>query len=170
VVIFRNALSIALLTAFMSASMFVGISHSQQGDEQEPQAKQPVAASAAKARPPYSTKGKRDPFLPFIKLLEKDNNASQHPSTKLLPPIKKYPVQEFRLVGVMWIGDEPRAMVVDPEKNTYFLVLGDEIGNKNGKIIEIRDNGILVEERSYVEDVFGAVKEKKTKTVLAFNE
>jgi len=169
VVIFRNALSIVLLTAFISASMFVGRSNSQQGDEQEPQAKQPVA-STAKTRPPYSTKGKRDPFLPFIKLLEKDNNASQQPSTKLLPPIKKYPVQEFRLVGVMWIGDEPRAMVVDPEKNTYFLVLGDEIGNKNGKIIEIRDNGILVEERSYVEDVFGAVKEKKTKTVLAFNE
>ena len=65
-------------------------------------------------------------------------------------------------------GGEPKAMVVDPEKNTYYLGVGDEIGNKNGEIIEVRDNGLLVQEKRYYEDVFGNSKVEVEKSVLAF--
>jgi Tfp pilus assembly protein PilP len=121
-------------------------------------------------RPPYDPTGKRDPFKPFIKLVEEKTIERPAYEKQFIAPIKRYPLKEFRLAGILWVGNQPRAMVVDPEQNTYYLGVGDEIGNMNGKIIEIRENGILVEERSYAEDIFGVVQEKKTKSVLAFVE
>jgi hypothetical protein len=61
-------------------------------------------------------------------------------------------------------------MIVDPEKNTYVLGLGDELGNSQGKIVEVRGNGILVEERRQLEDVFGQKKIETRKSILAFRE
>ena len=61
-------------------------------------------------------------------------------------------------------------MVIDPEKNTYFLGKNDEIGNRNGVILEIRDNGLLVSEKRFFEDVFGEEKVEIKKSVLAFVE
>src|SRR3972149_3615563 len=89
---------------------------------------------------------------------------------KSLPPIKRYPLEQFRLVGIVWVGEQPKAMVVDPEKNTHFLGVGDEIGSKQGKIIEVRESGIMVEEKKYFEDVFGKKKVETVKSVLAFRE
>lgn len=121
-------------------------------------------------RPPYNPVGKRDPFRPFIKLVEEKPLERSASEKQFVAPIKRYPLKEFRLAGILWVGNQPRAMVVDPEQNTYYLGVGDEIGNMNGRVIEIRENGILVEESSYTEDVFGVVQEKKTKSVLAFVE
>jgi Tfp pilus assembly protein PilP len=61
-------------------------------------------------------------------------------------------------------------MIVDPEKNTYVLGVGDEIGNMQGKIVEIKNNGILVQERRYFENVFGEKKVETATSVLAFRE
>jgi Tfp pilus assembly protein PilP len=88
----------------------------------------------------------------------------------LVPPIKRYPLEEFRLVGILWTGQQPKAMIVDPEKNTYVLGIGDEIGNSQGKIVEIRDNGILVEEKKQFEDIFGQKRIEIKKSILAFRE
>lgn len=116
----------------------------------------------------YNTAGKRDPFKPFIKIIEK-KEAEPQPS-KSLPPIKRYPLEQFRLVGIVSLGQQPKAMLVDPEKNTYVLGVGDEIGNKLGKIVEVKDNGIIVEEKRYIEDVFGQKKVETKKSSLAFKE
>jgi Tfp pilus assembly protein PilP len=117
--------------------------------------------------PLYSPEGKRDPFKPFIRIIQEEKQVTPRVN---LPPIKRYPLEEFRLVGIVQIGEQPKAMVVDPEKNTYVLGVGDEIGNKQGKIIEIRNNGILVEEKRVFEDVFGHEKVETRKSVLAFRE
>ena len=61
-------------------------------------------------------------------------------------------------------------MVVDPEGNTYFLGDGDRIGNKEGEIVEVRENGLLVEETIRSEDVYGEVKVEIKKSVLAFED
>jgi len=87
-----------------------------------------------------------------------------------VPPIKRYPLEQFRLVGILWAGQQPKAMIVDPEKNTYVLGIGDEIGNSQGRIIEVRESGILVEEKRQLEDVFGQKKIEVRKSVLAFRE
>ncbi len=119
-------------------------------------------------RPLYRSEGNRDPFKPFIRIVEQKEAKSQVSS--LLPPIKRYSLDQYKLVGILWSGQQPKAMIVDPEKNTYVLGIGDEIGNSRGRIIEVRDNGILVEERRQLEDVFGQKKIETKKSVLAFRE
>ncbi|MGI9533489.1 MAG: pilus assembly protein PilP [Thermodesulfobacteriota bacterium] len=115
-------------------------------------------------QPLYEATGKRDPFKPFIKT-PKEKDAV---ITATTPPIKRFPLEEYRIVGIVWVDNEPKAMVVDPEKNTYFLSKTDEIGNKNGVIIEVNENGLLVSEKRFFEDVFGEQKVEVKKSVLAF--
>jgi Tfp pilus assembly protein PilP len=122
---------------------------------------------APQEEPIYSPIGKRDPFKPFIKIVEKEVKPEV---SKSLPPLRRYSLEQFRLVGIMSVGQQLKAMIVDPEKNTYVLGVGDEIGNKNGKIVEVRDNSILVEEKRYFEDVFGQKKVETKKSILAFKE
>jgi len=117
--------------------------------------------------PLYTSQGKRDPFKPFIKEVQTDLEPG---IDVLLPPIKKYSLDEFKLVGVILVNKEMRAMVVDPEKNTYYLGVGDEIGNREGVIIEVRNNGILVQEKRRFEDVFGNKKIEERNSVLAFRD
>jgi Tfp pilus assembly protein PilP len=115
-------------------------------------------------KPRYDSTGMRDPFKPFIKLVDRPSG----PLPIVKPPIRRYPLSSFRLAGIIWIGDEPKAMIVDPEMNTYFLGVGDKIGNKDGEILEVRDRGILVQEKTKLENVYGEVKIEVKKSVLAF--
>lgn len=126
------------------------------------------APALSQERPLYRPEGKRDPFKPFIKIVEQKEVKPQ--VSNLLPPIKRYALDQYRLVGILWSGQQPKAMIVDPEKNTYVLGLGDELGNSQGRIVEVRGNGILVEERRQLEDVFGQKKIETRKSILAFRE
>ncbi|HSE83203.1 MAG TPA: pilus assembly protein PilP [Thermodesulfobacteriota bacterium] len=117
----------------------------------------------------YDPSGKRDPFKPFIKLTEKEKETKPSVS-ELIPPIQRYSLEEFKLVGVLWMQKQPKAMIVDPEKNTYVLSVGDEIGNMQGRIVEIRNNGILVQEKKHFENIFGEKKVETATSVLAFRE
>lgn len=118
-------------------------------------------------RPPYDPAGKRDPFKPFIRLVD---IPAAGPAPVVVPPIQRYPLDQFRISGIVWMGGKPQAMVVDPEGNTYFLGDGDRIGNKEGEIVEVRENGLLVEETIRSEDVYGEVKVEIRKSVLAFQD
>jgi Tfp pilus assembly protein PilP len=120
-------------------------------------------------QPTYNPTGKRDPFKPFIKLTEKEKELKPQ-ADELLPPLRRYSLNEFKLVGIVWAGQQPKAVIVDPEKNTYVLGVADEIGNRQGKIIEIRNNGILVAEKRHLEDIFGEKKIETEMSVLAFKE
>ena len=115
-------------------------------------------------RPVYQSKGKRDPFKPFLKTPKEE----QILITKTTPPIKRFALEEFRIVGIVWLDNVPKAMVVDPENNTYFLGKDDEIGNRSGVIMDVRENGILVREQRFFEDVFGQKKVEVKESVLAF--
>ncbi len=115
-------------------------------------------------KPRYDSTGMRDPFKPFIRLVDRPSG----PAPIVRPPIRRYPLASFRLAGIIWIGNEPKAMIVDPEANTYFLGVGDKIGNKDGEILEVRDRGILVQEKTKLENVYGEVKTEVKKSVLAF--
>ena len=112
----------------------------------------------------YDSTGMRDPFKPFIRLVDRPSG----PSPIVRPPIRRYPLNSFRLAGIIWIGDEPKAMIVDPEANTYFLGVGDKIGNKEGEIMEVRDRGILVQEKTRLENIYGEERIEVKKSVLAF--
>ncbi len=140
---------------------------SGQGDEILDDTEKPeprITIEESLRRPLYQAFGKRDPFKPFIKE-PKEREATISETT---PPIKRFPLDEYRIVGIVWVDNVPRAMVVDPEKNTYFLGRTDEIGNRNGVILEVSENGLLVTEKRFFEDVFGEQKVEVKKSVLAF--
>ncbi|MCA9809538.1 MAG: pilus assembly protein PilP [Candidatus Dadabacteria bacterium] len=131
--------------------------------EERVSAIQPVS----EVRPPYDPAGKRDPFKPFIRLMD---IPSAGPAPVVVPPIQRYSLDQFRISGIIWMSGKPQAMVVDPEGNTYFLGDGDRIGNKEGEILEVRNNGLLVQETVRSEDVYGEVKIETKKSVLAFED
>ena len=118
----------------------------------------------ARQMPRYDSTGMRDPFRPFLKLID----IPKGPDPIVRPPLTRYPLGSFRLAGIVWIGDQPKAMIVDPEANTYFLGVGDGIGNKEGVILEVRERGILVQEQTKFENVYGEVRTETKKSVLAF--
>ena len=128
----------------------------------QPRKDEPLATGEHK--PPYDSTGLRDPFRPFIKLVD----TPSAPSVVLRPPIQRFPLNQFRVVGIVWIGGKPQAMIVDPEANTYFLGVGDKIGSSDGEILEVRQNGILVQERTKMENVYGEVKIEVKQSVLAY--
>ena len=155
------------LTIFLIVINFVLpvlISKAQESEETDI----PNTPALSKERPLYRPEGNRDPFKPFIRIVEQREAKPQ--VSPLLPPIKRYSLDQYKLVGILWSGQQPKAMIVDPEKNTYVLGIADEIGNSQGRIIEVRDNGIVVEERKQLEDVFGQKKVETKKSILAFRE
>ncbi|HLE25411.1 MAG TPA: pilus assembly protein PilP [Thermodesulfobacteriota bacterium] len=148
------------LILFLLIGLWVFVSHAQEDQKSATDFKTIQEGSTQK--PSVN----RDPFRPFIKIVEKKEVETE--VGKSVPPIKRYPLEQFRLVGIVWVGEQPKVMVVDPEKNTYVLGVGDEIGSRQGKIIEVRESGIMVEEKNYFEDVFGQKKVESVKSVLAF--
>ena len=118
----------------------------------------------------YNPIDKRDPFRPFLKVIDVGDRELNPEIDPLAPPIKRYKLQQFKLVGVFWLENTPQAMIIDPEKNTYMLTVGDEVGNREGKIIEIRENGISVQERKYFINADGLRSIKLSKSILAFKE
>lgn len=137
------------------------------GADKSPEERASAIQPVSEARPPYDPAGKRDPFKPFIKLVD---IPAAGPAPVVVPPIQRYSLDQFRISGIVWMSGKPRAMVVDPEGNTYFLGGGDRIGNKEGEILEVRENGLLVEETIRSEDVYGEVKVETKKSVLAFED
>ncbi|MEQ9617930.1 MAG: pilus assembly protein PilP [Deltaproteobacteria bacterium] len=137
-----------------------------QGDSSDAQLPGRGDSLAAQEKPPYDSAGKRDPFKPFLKLVA----TPVGPSPVVRPPIQRYSLDQFRISGIVWIGGNPQAMVVDPEENTYFLGVGDKIGNNEGVILEVRDTGLLVQETARFENVYGEVKVEVKESVLAFQD
>lgn len=105
---------------------------------------QPLAVSVAK--PPsvavYNPAGKRDPFVTFLKVRERDTR----PSVSSLPPLQRYELGEIRLVGIIWGLTPPRALVEDSEGKGYTVTVGTKIGRSGGVVTRITEKEIVVRE------------------------
>lgn len=112
-------------------------------------AAQPAVAAPPEAPPPfvYDPTGLRDPFEPFLKL---EKPKPQKPKV-FVPktPLQRYAVEELRLVGVVWSGPgRAKALIEDPEGKGYVVGSGTLVGDRDGKIVDIRPEKVVVEERS----------------------
>lgn len=117
----------------------------------------------------YNPIDKRDPFQPFLNVVDEPTEYDPE-IDPLAPPIKRYKLNQFKLVGVFWLENTPQAMVMDPENNTYMLNIGDEVGNREGKIVEIRENGISVQEKKYFINSEGLKTIRLSNSILAFKK
>lgn len=99
----------------------------------------------------YNPVGKPDPFRPFVeidtaKAAEKGGKDDKKDMSSIFP-LQRVATANFRVVGIA--GDQIRrvAIVEDAAKKFYPLFKGTYIGLKNGRVIEIMADRVIVEER-----------------------
>ena len=58
-----------------------------------------------------------------------------------------YDISQYHLIGVMWGGERPQALVEDPSGTTSILQVGSPLGRADGRVAEISQDGVeIVEE------------------------
>ncbi|TRZ97042.1 MAG: hypothetical protein D4R80_07890 [Deltaproteobacteria bacterium] len=91
----------------------------------------------------YDARGKRDPFVSFIKV---DENRKAGVDVMGLPPLQRYDLGELKFVGVIWTKTGARALVEDAEGKGYSVTGGTRIGRAGGVVSRITGKEILVKE------------------------
>ncbi len=98
----------------------------------------------------YNPLGKPDPFRPFVetdtkRITEKKDGKTGTSSS--IFPLQRVATEKFKVTGIA--GNQLRrvAIVEDATKKFYPLFKGTYIGLKNGKVVEIMADRVIVEER-----------------------
>ncbi len=100
-----------------------------------------AAALPKEQRYSYNSIGKRDPFRSFIQkeVVVKGDGSS-------LSPLQIHEIDEYRLRGIVWNIDAPRALVEDPDGIGHVVELGTLIGKNWGKVTQIKPEEIVITE------------------------
>jgi type IV pilus assembly protein PilP len=105
----------------------------------------PAAAAAAEGPPPeeifvYNPIGKRDPFRTFLTKENEDENGPARTD------LQKYDIDQYKLVGIVWGNERPRALVQDPTGEGFVMEIGTYIGKNWGKVTQIQSDVVVVTE------------------------
>jgi len=103
------------------------------------------AATGTEGPPPeeifvYNPIGKRDPFRTF---LTKENEDADGPART---DLQKYDIDQYKLVGIVWGNERPRALVQDPTGEGFVMEIGTYIGKNWGKVTQIQSDVVVVTE------------------------
>jgi Tfp pilus assembly protein PilP len=115
----------------------------------KPEAKAPaVPAAEAQAKKPgpgllYDPRGKRDPFVSFIRGEERRMAGID---AAMLPPLQRYELGELKYVGLIWTKKGALGLVEDGEGKGYSVTVGTRIGRSGGVVSRITGKEILVRE------------------------
>ncbi len=159
----RKLLLVAVIGPAFSALLF-GCGDESSPPQAPPPAKKvaapvpnPVADEAEPVEEPqepvyvYDPAGRRDPFEPLM-AVKKPIARSSEPLT----PLQRFDLAQLRLIGVIIGKGDPRAMVVAPGGKSFILKRGVKVGKNDGRVVEINQDGVMVEERYY--DFSGEVR------------
>lgn len=98
------------------------------------------AAIEAAEQYSYNPIGKRDPFRSFLNF---DSDDKPGPGTL---PTQKYEIDQYKLAGLVWGVDRPRALVEDADGMGHVLEIGTYIGKNWGKVTQITSGEVIVTE------------------------
>jgi type IV pilus assembly protein PilP len=101
----------------------------------------------------YNPSGRRDPFTPII--IKEEKKALAGAKT----PLERYPINEFKLAGVVWGGLGYHAMLEGPDGKGYFVRVGTKIGPNQGVVKKITQTTMVIEEK--YKDPQGEVSRKE---------
>jgi type IV pilus assembly protein PilP len=108
----------------------------------------------------YNPEGKLDPFSPLFR--EKPVAIAvkkvKRP-TKPLTPLEKVDLSQLKLVGIVIAPSGNKALVKEASGKGYIVKKGTYIGIHSGKIVEIKQDRVIVEEE--VEDIYGKISATK---------
>ena len=111
---------------------------------------------------PYSSTGKADPFVP---LFRKDETAGDQQAAspgkkrkKRVPrtPLERVDLSQLKLTGIIRSPQGNKALVEEATGKGYVVGVGTYLGNQGGKITEILDDRLIVEEE--IESPLGEIK------------
>jgi len=67
--------------------------------------------------------------------------------SKVIPPLERYPVHQFSLLGVSTGSEQVKGMLRGPDGKTYFVNINDKIGVRSGFIENIKPDSLSVKEK-----------------------
>jgi len=114
--------------------------------------------------PMYNPSGKIDPFEPLFK--EKPVLAKDSKKIKRTPrtPLERIDLSQLKLVGIILASSGNRALVQEASGKGYIIKEGTYIGVNSGKVTEIKNDRVIVEEE--IEDVVGKPTIRNKELVL----
>lgn len=90
----------------------------------------------------------RDPFrLPeelIIKIRQKNANSNVGGLDPSVQAIRRYPLANYNLVGIIWDVKNPKAMFMDRDKAIHMVRVNDFIGNAKGVVVSIQSGAVTV--------------------------
>ncbi|MDH5511297.1 MAG: pilus assembly protein PilP [Nitrospinota bacterium] len=94
----------------------------------------------------YNPANKRDPFQPWGEESSRDVSGLCDP-TREKETLEAHELLSLKLQGVIFTETEPLALVTTPDGKGYTLYRGKYLGKNCGKIIDIDDDRLLIEEQ-----------------------
>jgi Tfp pilus assembly protein PilP len=88
--------------------------------------------------------GERDPFLPPKYIRDMELVKVEDLIDKQMEAIRRWPLSEYKLKGIIWDVKNPKALIVDQLGTLHLLKKNYRIGNREGIISEIGDSEIIV--------------------------
>lgn len=105
----------------------------------------------------YVKKGRIDPFKPFLNKPEPKPVESQQGPQRRTPrtPLERIAIGQLKLTAIMHLvsGDQSLALVEDNNGKGYIVKTGTYIGEQGGRVAEINESKLIIEED--YKDVFG---------------
>jgi Tfp pilus assembly protein PilP len=120
----------------------------------------PPVSLVEKSEPVYNPEGKTDPFQP---LRLEDELKKKEKLGKTLP-LQRFELSEFELVGILSGPGMNKALVQDITGKGYFIQVGTRIGKKEGRVIRIDKQEVVVEEP--FRDYLGRAKTRRVSLKL----
>lgn len=84
-------------------------------------------------------------YTPTVEIEADTADEEQIPVT----PLQVYDSDSYKLVLIMSGTATPKAQVIDPQGKAYNIKVGDQIGNKNGKVVSISGTEVRIEEPGF---------------------
>lgn len=121
----------------------------------------------------YAQANIRDPFAPFAPATALSGN--ENPSNGLMPDFDRnrealeyFPLEGLRMRGVLTFRGKKFALVEAPDKVIHRVQLDNHMGQNFGRIVNIRDTEILLEE--IVADGLGGYIKREATLALSGDE
>lgn len=107
----------------------------------------------------YDPTGRRDPFFPPMTLTPIIPPGAAGPSVPQAPqaqspdsrdnvvsddPLLTYYLRDYRLIGILWEVQDPKAMVRTPDNRVLTLHLKMKLGRENALVAAIRESELVV--------------------------
>ena len=92
----------------------------------------------------YDPIGKRDPFKTFLQMKPADESANKE--NRFLTPLQRYDLDQLKIAGIVLGFGSQYALVEDDTGKGYSIRVGDYIGGKGGRVVEIQKDRVVVQE------------------------